>query len=83
MAINAEPFTAGGPGTPARPLVVSRARTSRRILLDRLAFFVVRNREQDQFAGTFHWFLIDGLSTELGEDVVAGSVVTAIDPGEN
>jgi phosphate transport system permease protein len=37
VAINAEPFTAGGPGTPARPLVVSRARTSRRILLDRLA----------------------------------------------
>ncbi len=27
----------GGPGIPARPIVVSRARTSRRLLLDRLA----------------------------------------------
>ena len=37
MAINADTLTAGGPGTPARPLVVSRARTSRRIFLDRFA----------------------------------------------
>ena len=37
MAINAETLTAGGPGTPARPLVVNRARTHRRILLDRFA----------------------------------------------
>ena len=37
MSISAETVTAGGPGAPARPLVVSRARTSRRLLLDRLA----------------------------------------------
>jgi phosphate transport system permease protein len=38
VAINAETLTAGGPGrTPARPLVVNRARTHRRILLDRFA----------------------------------------------
>jgi phosphate transport system permease protein len=37
VAINAETLTAGGPGTPARSLVVSRARTSRRIFLDRFA----------------------------------------------
>jgi phosphate transport system permease protein len=37
VAINAETLKAGGPGAPARPLAVSRARTSRRILLDRLA----------------------------------------------
>jgi phosphate transport system permease protein len=37
VAINADTLKAGGPGPPARPLVVSRARTSRRILLDRLA----------------------------------------------
>jgi phosphate transport system permease protein len=37
VSINAETLTAGGPGTPARPLVVSRARTSRRLRLDRLA----------------------------------------------
>jgi phosphate transport system permease protein len=37
VAINAETITAGGPESPARPLVVDRARTSRRILLDRFA----------------------------------------------
>ena len=37
MSINAETLSAGGPGAPARPLVVSRARTSRRLMLDRLA----------------------------------------------
>jgi phosphate transport system permease protein len=37
VAINADVLSAGGPGAPARPLVVSRARTRRRILLDRLA----------------------------------------------
>ena len=37
MAINAGAFEAGGPGAPARSLGVSRARTSRRILLDRWA----------------------------------------------
>ena len=37
MAINADTLKASGSGPPARPLAVSRARTSRRILLDRLA----------------------------------------------
>jgi len=37
VAINTETFSAGGPASPARPLVVSRARTSRRILADRWA----------------------------------------------
>ncbi len=37
MAINTETFTAGGSASPARPLVVSRARTERRILADRWA----------------------------------------------
>ena len=37
MAINTETFSAGGPASPARPLVVSRARTGRRILADRWA----------------------------------------------
>ncbi len=37
MAINAETLGASGPGTSARPLVVSRARTARRILADRWA----------------------------------------------
>jgi phosphate transport system permease protein len=37
VAINAESLRAGGPGAPARPLVVSRARASRRILADRWA----------------------------------------------
>ena len=37
MAVNLESLQAGGPGSPARPLVVSRARTARRILLDRFA----------------------------------------------
>jgi ABC-type uncharacterized transport system, permease component len=37
VAINAGAFEAGGPGAPARSLGVSRARTSRRILLDRWA----------------------------------------------
>ena len=37
MAINVGTLTAGEPGRPARPLVVSRARTRRRILLDRLS----------------------------------------------
>ncbi len=37
MAINTETFPAGGPASPARPLVVSRARTERRILADRWA----------------------------------------------
>ena len=35
MAINSDAFGTGGPASPARPLVVSRARTSRRITLDR------------------------------------------------
>ena len=37
MAINADLVQPGGPGIPARPIVVSRARTNRRLLLDRLA----------------------------------------------
>ena len=37
MAVTVERLGAGGPGSPARRLVVSRARTARRILLDRLA----------------------------------------------
>jgi phosphate transport system permease protein len=37
VTINAGAFEAGGPGAPARSLGVSRARTSRRILLDRWA----------------------------------------------
>ena len=37
MAIHADTVRAGGPGIPACPLVVSRARTSRRLLLDRIA----------------------------------------------
>jgi phosphate transport system permease protein len=37
VSINAERLSAGGPGAPARPLVVSRSRTSRRLLLDRFA----------------------------------------------
>ncbi|MEK7371126.1 MAG: ABC transporter permease, partial [candidate division NC10 bacterium] len=37
MAVNTEALGAGGPASPARPLVVSRARTSRRIALDRWA----------------------------------------------
>ncbi|MBI1959405.1 MAG: hypothetical protein HYS36_09295, partial [Candidatus Rokubacteria bacterium] len=37
MALNTEALGAGGPASPARPLVVSRARTSRRIALDRWA----------------------------------------------
>ena len=37
MAIGAEALKAGGPGPPAGPLAISRARTSRRILLDRLS----------------------------------------------
>jgi phosphate transport system permease protein len=37
VAIDVGRFRAGEPGSPAPPLVVSRARTSRRILLDRLA----------------------------------------------
>ncbi len=37
MAISTESLRAGGPETPARPLVVSRARTGRRILADRWA----------------------------------------------
>ena len=37
MAINARTLRGGRAGPPARPLVVSRARTSRRILLDRWA----------------------------------------------
>lgn len=37
MAVNLETLQAGGPGSPARPLVVSRARTARRLLLDRIA----------------------------------------------
>jgi len=37
VAINAGTLNAGGPTTPARPLVVNRARTHRRILLDRFA----------------------------------------------
>ena len=37
MTIHADTVTAGGPDIPARPLVVPRRRTSRRILLDRFA----------------------------------------------
>jgi phosphate transport system permease protein len=37
VATSAETLTAGGPGTPDRPLVVSRTRTNRRLLADRLA----------------------------------------------
>ena len=37
MASHLDAVTAGGPEIPARPLVVSRTRTSRRLLLDRLA----------------------------------------------
>ena len=37
MATNVETLRAGGPGAPARPLVVSRARTLRRIWVDRFA----------------------------------------------
>jgi phosphate transport system permease protein len=37
VAINTGTFQAGGPASPARPLVVSRARTGRRILADRWA----------------------------------------------
>ena len=37
MAINTGTLEAGGPASPARPLVVSRARTGRRILADRWA----------------------------------------------
>jgi phosphate transport system permease protein len=35
--MNADLVQTGGPGIPARPIVVSRARTSRRLVLDRLA----------------------------------------------
>jgi phosphate transport system permease protein len=35
VAVNPDAIRAGGPASPARPLVVSRARTSRRIALDR------------------------------------------------
>jgi phosphate transport system permease protein len=41
MATDVEALRTGGPETPARPLVVSRARTSRRLLLDKLASRVV------------------------------------------
>jgi phosphate transport system permease protein len=37
VATRAPTLAAGGPGSPARPLAVSRARTGRRILLDRFA----------------------------------------------
>jgi phosphate transport system permease protein len=37
LATNVEALREGGPGAPARPLVVSKARTDRRVLLDRLA----------------------------------------------
>ena len=37
MAVNLETLEAGGPAAPARPLVVSAARTGRRIRLDRWA----------------------------------------------
>ena len=37
MAINAKSFEGGEPASPARPLAISRARTSRRILVDRWA----------------------------------------------
>ena len=37
MASHLDAVAAGGPAIPARPLVVSRARTSRRLVLDRLA----------------------------------------------
>ncbi len=37
MATHADTLKAGGPDIPARPLVVSRARTGRRLLLDRFA----------------------------------------------
>jgi phosphate transport system permease protein len=41
VATNVETLRGDGPGTPARPLVVTRARTSRRLFLDRLASRVV------------------------------------------
>jgi len=41
VATTVETLRTGEPGPPARPLVVSRARTSRRILIDRLAARVV------------------------------------------
>jgi phosphate transport system permease protein len=37
VAVSTETLRAGGPAEPARPFVVSRARTERRILVDRLA----------------------------------------------
>ncbi|HXH82860.1 MAG TPA: ABC transporter permease subunit [Candidatus Tectomicrobia bacterium] len=37
MALNVESLRTGGPGAPARPLVVSRGRTRRRLWLDRVA----------------------------------------------
>jgi phosphate transport system permease protein len=37
LAVNVEHLRSGGPASPARPIVVSRARTARRILLDRFA----------------------------------------------
>jgi len=37
VAVNAETPAPGGPGAPARPLVVSRTRTARRIVVDRWA----------------------------------------------
>ena len=52
-------------------------------LLDRLALLVVSDRVQRHLPFALDRFLIDGLSTELGEDVVAGAVVAAIDPREN
>jgi phosphate transport system permease protein len=41
VATNIEALREGGPGSPARPLVVTRTRTRRRILLDRVAARVV------------------------------------------
>src|ERR1700675_2806694 len=41
MATNVETVHAGGPGSPPAPFVVSRARTSRRLLLDKIASRVV------------------------------------------